>query len=579
MRLSLRRTLAALKTAATLRRLQLPYSEIERRRRGFVILQIDALSHEDLSCALEAGYMPHFKKILGTSHRVFRWRSGIPSDTAAIQCALMYGHKVDVPGFYWYDRAKGRPVICSWPLDMAGVEADNALGGAGLFRHGSVYTGMAAGGAQRAIFTTSALGRTRFPPRLTGIDVFLLMVLNPWRLARAVTLTFAEVVIELYQQVSARLRRRYVAPEGIFPLTRAFTHVLFRELTTLGIRLDIFRGVPTIYANYIGYDEIAHHFGPQSAPAYRCLKALDRQIRDVKRAIDSIALRPYDLYVMSDHGMTISVPFHRLYGQTLGQFIASHGIDPPAAGELESRTYKDLATLHQVEELSAEIGPRTNSAMSFLADRATRLAMRVGTGPLQAGLADGLDSPVLAIYSSALANVYFTDFAARPEAAAIRERAPGLIESLVDHPGVGLVLVRDGGRTMALRDEGCCVLEDAAPQDLEFLRIYDDPELVRSQLVALANMPSSGDLLVFGAFNGSTVVYFEDHAGAHGGLGGVQMFPFMVAPRHVETRFDEITDATELHPVFEQGYRLNGKVGTAGQPEETPIEPERAAAS
>jgi len=77
----------------------------------------------------------------------------------------MYGKKSNVPGFYWYDRRKQRPVICSWPLDMAAVEAENADGSAGLFRHGSVYMGMAAGGAQRAVFTTSALGRTTFPPK------------------------------------------------------------------------------------------------------------------------------------------------------------------------------------------------------------------------------------------------------------------------------------------------------------------------------------------------------------------------------------------------------------------------------
>jgi len=90
---------------------------------------------------------------------------------------------------------------------------------------------------------------------------------------RAAGLTVAEVFIELYEQAVGRLRGRYVAPEGIFPLTRAFTHVLFRELTTLGIRLDIFRGVPAIYANYIGYDEVAHHLGPRSTAAYRSLRA------------------------------------------------------------------------------------------------------------------------------------------------------------------------------------------------------------------------------------------------------------------------------------------------------------------
>lgn len=576
MRFSLPGALAAIKAAATLRRLKLPYSEVERRRRGFVILQIDALSHDDLVAAVERGHMPFLRTLLYTTHRLSPWRCGMPSDTAAVQCGLMYGRKENAPGFYWYDRRRRRPMICSWPLDMAAIEADNAGGTAGLFRHGSVYMGMAAGGAQRAVLTTSALGRTRFPPRLTGLDVFLLLILHPWRLGRAAVLTLAEVFIELCEQAVGRLKGRYVAPEGIFPLTRAFTHVLFRELTTLGIRLDIYRGVPAIYANYIGYDEIGHHLGPKSTAAYRCLRALDRQIRDVKRAIDSIALRPYDLYIMSDHGMTESVPFHHLYGKTLGQYIASHGLDPPAASELETRQFRDRATLQQVEELSQEIGPRTSSLTSWFVDRSMRLAMRIGTGPLQAGLGDTLDTPVLAIYSSALANVYFTDMARQPGLDAIERRAPGLLSSLAEHPGLGLVLVRDEGRTIALHREGQVCLDGACDADLDFLSRYDKPGLVRDQLIRLSRMPSAGDILVFGAFDGRRVVNFEDHAGAHGGIGGVQMFPFMVCSRGVDLPLASIVDATQLNGLFARyhwGERTAGE--TAGN---ASAEPQSAAA-
>lgn len=555
MRLSLRGTFAALKAAATLRRLKLPYTVLEQRRRGFVILQIDALALDDLRHALERGYLPHLQKLLETGHGLVGWRPGIPSDTAAVQCALMYGQKRDVPGFYWLDRTRGKPMICSWPLDMAEVERENAAGRAGLFRHGSVYMGMATGGAARAVFTTGALGKTRFPPRLTGIDVFLLLALHPWRLGRAAALTIAEAIIELYQQAWHRLRGQYLPAEGIFPLTRAFTHVLFRELTTLGIRLDIFRGVPAIYANYIGYDEVGHHFGPRSGPAYRVLKALDRQIRDVERAITDIAVRPYDLYIMSDHGMTESLPFHELYGQTLAQFIASQGPIPLEASELETRHYHDMAALSQVEELSAEIGPRTNSLTSFVVDRLMRLAMRVGTGPLQAGLADDPDRGVLAIYSSALANVYFTALNHRAERREVEALAPRLLETLVAHPGIGLVLVREAGNTLVLQGERRAILETASREEIEFLARYDDPEWVRHQLIQLSGMPSAGDLVVFGAYDGQRVVSFEDHAGSHGGLGGVQQFPFMVAPRPHTGAFAQVNDATQLHDIFVRRYR------------------------
>jgi hypothetical protein len=196
-----------------------------------------------------------------------------------------------------------------------------------------------------------------------------------------------------------------------------------------------------------------------------------------------------------------------------------------------------------------------------------RLAMRIGTGPLQAGLADRVDSPVLAIYSSALANVYFTDVPHRMDLSEVESRAPGLLEALASHRGVGLVVVRSGDKTALLHAGGRILLEDATRDEIAFLGLYDDPELVRAQLLQLAAMRCAGDLLVFGAFDGVRVVNFEDHGGAHGGLGGVQQFPFMVSPRGVRHAFESIVDATELHGLFAERYRLNGKrVGKSAPP-------------
>jgi Type I phosphodiesterase / nucleotide pyrophosphatase len=550
-----RAILRTLQQAATLRRLGLVFSEFGLRRRGFVVLQIDALSKEDLRAAMQAGCMPRLRELIDSGkYRLEGWRCGMPSDTAAIQCAMWYGDKSHVPGFYWYDKRQRKPIICSWPMDMARVEAACANGREGLLRHGSVYTGMASGGAARAVITTSALGRAKFPPKLTGIDIVLLLLLHPWRFGRAVWLTLAEVFLEVVEQGQARGRGAYVAPEGIFPLTRAFTHVLFRELSTLGVRLDVFRGVPAVYANFIGYDEIAHHLGPSSRYAYRALKALDRQIYDVYQAVEASLLRRYDLFVMSDHGMTPSVPFHHLYGQTLGQFMSAHNARNLPAVELEPRAQKDLSVIHQVENLSAEIGPRTSSLTRLTLDRLARLAMLIGTGPLQAGLSENSDSPILAVYSSSLANVYFTREPDPLDISDIERIAPGILESVVQHEGVGLVVGRENGKTVVLSKAGTIYLEDATKVQLQQLDPYDQPSLVARQLTELAAVPNCGDLLVFGAYRDGVVVNFEDHAGAHGGLGGVQAFPFMAIPAAVEFSVDDITDATQLYERFNTYY-------------------------
>lgn len=550
-----RSVVRTLQQGATLRRLGLPFSQFERRRRGFVVLQIDALSHKDLCAALDAGFMPRLKALIDDgTYRLERWRCGMPSDTAAIQCAMWYGNKSQVPGFYWYDKRQRKPIICSWPMDMARVEAACAGEREGLLRHGSVYTGMASGGASRAVITTSALGRAKFPPKLTGLDIVLLLLLHPWRFGRAMWLTLAEVFAEVVEQAQARARGGYVAPEGIFPLTRAFTHVLFRELSTLGVRLDIFRGVPAVYANFIGYDEIAHHLGPTSRYAYRALRALDRQIFDVYQAVDASLLRSYDLFIMSDHGMTPSLPFGHLYGQTLGQFMSAHNTRHLSTTELEPRAQRDLSYIHQVEELSDEVGPRTSSITRLTLDRLARLAMLIGTGPLQAGLSENSDSPILAVYSSSLANVYFTREPDRLDISDIERIAPGLLASVVEHPGVGVVVGRESGKTVVLSSEGTVYLESANSEQLEPLRVYDHPDLIAAQLCDLAAVPNSGDLLVFGAYKDGVVINFEDHAGAHGGLGGVQAFPFMAMPSQVEFSVENVVDATELYDRFNECY-------------------------
>jgi hypothetical protein len=72
-------------------------------------------------------------------------------------------------------------------------------------------------------------------------------------------------------------------------------------------------------------------------------------------------------------------------------------------------------------------------------------------------------------------------------------------------------------------------------------------------------MRCAGDLLVFGAYNQALVINFEDHSGAHGGLGGPQQFPFMVAPRSIDYPFSSISDSAELNAIFSSRYQMNGK--------------------
>jgi hypothetical protein len=119
---------------------------------------------------------------------------------------------------------------------------------------------------------------------------------------------------------------------------------------------------------------------------------------------------------------------------------------------------------------------------------------------------------------------------------------------------VGVVVGRESGHTVVLTKSGTIYLEQATDEQLSQLADYDRPQLIARQLRELAAVPNSGDLLVFGAYRNGMVVNFEDHAGAHGGLGGVQAFPFMALPSSVDFSVSDVTDATELYERFNTRY-------------------------
>ncbi len=51
-----------------------------------------------------------------------------------------------------------------------------------------------------------------------------------------------------------------------------------RDLTTAVVLDNMFAGIPVIYANYLAYDEVAHHAGPERPESLEELSRLDGAI-------------------------------------------------------------------------------------------------------------------------------------------------------------------------------------------------------------------------------------------------------------------------------------------------------------
>jgi len=295
--------------------------------RAFVILEIDGLAYEYVRQAMREGHMPYLSRlVLSRDLGLTRWRCGLPSTTPASQAGILYGNNWDIPGFRWYDKATGDSIMCKLPGTVRAIQERVAAGRAGLLRGGSSYTNMFDGDARLSLFTLSALGRHRVFENVRGLGFLILFGLSPLRLLRVVGLSLWAWLAYVVKRFVAWIRSGPRKSKFTFwgPLLEISNNIIFREVTTFSVMLDIYRGMPAIYAAYTGYDEIAHHFGADSREALRALRGIDKQIHRIDRMRHLYTQRRYDLYILSDHGMTNSLPFLWAYGQTLDEFLAEH---------------------------------------------------------------------------------------------------------------------------------------------------------------------------------------------------------------------------------------------------------------
>jgi len=543
--------------------LGMPLSPEEPMRRGFVILQIDALSYQDLLTAMERGYMPYLARLYRRGKlKLARWRCGIPSATPAVQAGLMFGNNFDIPAFRWYDKQTGQPIVCRMPHHARAMQRRVAAGRRGILEGGSSYVSIMDGGARLSLLTISAFGRHHFFESARGIGLLLLFFLSPLRVGRVIGLSLWEYLRDACLSVWRLLREgKLPRPQPLYSLSQVIINVVFREIQTFACMLDIYRGVPAIYTNYYGYDEVAHHFGSTSREALRVLKGIDAQIRQIDQMRRKYRRRVYDLYIMSDHGMTPSLPFKVAFGHSLADFIAQQTgqeVWDERPGEPEDRTStaQKRVILEELASIEANLSPRGAGIV-----RAARRYLAARTPPLWPGDWDLSRREDIVVRSSgSLAHVYFNVTPRPMELSEIAMLYPGLIDSLAEHPGIGLVVGREGDDVVVMGHQGTLVLnEQARLRGEDPLASLADPDLAAEELRRIARFPHSGDLILFGAWEPhppQRVVTFENQIASHGGLGGEQLYPFIM---YADQRLapDQLTNACKLYTFFRQAYCLD----------------------
>ncbi len=536
-------------------------------RRGFILLQIDGLSHDHFVQAVAAGYMPHVGRLLAERRlTVAPWRCGLPSSTPAVQAGMMYGNRFDIPGFRWYE--KDRDVTMTpQRLDQINTVHDRIRQGQrGILSGGSCYVSMFDGDADLALFTLSTLRRQRFFESMRGIGLLVLFLLSPLRVLRVFAFAagnylagLSRRLIELLKPLLRHGREPGVLnPVDLFsPLLHATSDALFAEVQTFGVMLDIYRCVPAIYANYNSYDEVAHEMGPDDPSAFRVLRAVDRRIHQIDRMRAHYTQREYDLYLISDHGNTPAIPFSWQNGSTLGQHVIAHiGENLTLNERAEPHTHLSKRARYLREELRAVEQTASPRFRQIVASARRYVDQRIEE-------AEDYDlrrqKDIVVSASGSLAHIYF-NVSQRPlDVIEIILLYPDLLDQLSATPGIGAIVGRAGDSTIVMGPEGGTLHIEARPELVERpnpLARFGDPDYVAEQVHRLAHFPHAGDLIVFGEVRkDGKVVTFEQQMAAHGGIGGPQGRPFIAWATGCPLVAEMLNDSEDLYTYFVHHYQ------------------------
>jgi len=281
-------------------------------RRRFLIVQIDGLSKEVFEGALHTGGIPNTARLIASRRFLRRPMSvGLPSSTPAFQAAAMYGVMPDIPGFHYYDKRAERELHFPEAGDADFVETRVAAGRRGILEGGSCYGCVFTGGAENSLLTFARLMKvTR--AGLPLLRLALSVVLLGWVIAKCLWLTAVELtrfVVRLtaHPDSASHDGLRWLGLKIVFS-------IWVRELFTLSVSADLYRGIPALYVNFLDYDVFAHSFGPTHRSAMRALRHIDNAIGQLARIVERLPEFQYDLYILADHGQTMTRPFPQVSG-------------------------------------------------------------------------------------------------------------------------------------------------------------------------------------------------------------------------------------------------------------------------
>jgi hypothetical protein len=500
--------------------------------RRFVIIQVDGLAHGTFLRALAQRRMRATARLLRRGQlRAYRMPVGLPTSTPAFQASVMYGGAPDIPAFEFLDKRSGEYLWFPRPWVSARIEAAHAAGRRGIMEGGRTYGCIFGGGAEDTVLTFARLLRPSAPWGRIGLRARVLpFLLLGWVTLKILALTLVEAL-----RWAARALRDFTLGRPVTSPKRWLVRLLIsgwlRELFTLSVTADIYAGVPALYVNFVDYDVPAHALGPDHQGAIWALRYVDRSIRDIWDAVRRVPEFGYDVFVLSDHGQTLSVPFEAVAGpQSVADVV--FGAFQPAGGDGRHREAGHPAALSPWP-----FAPVWQQHVAYLEPRA-RERNAVWAGPL------------CLVPAGPNVNLYLTDVPGHVPVEVIEARYPGALARLSQQPTTGFVLARDRqGAVCYYRD---VVIRIPPPPGPTGCPLFDRPDrdLVVRGVEQLLAMPSSGDLILYGHYTAVGCVSYLGERGSHAGPSEAELYGVMLAPSTVPFDFETVTGPSDLYPVF-----------------------------
>jgi len=500
---------------------------------GVIFLEIDGLGYDVLRRALRDGNAPSMARwIQDGTHHVVKWETDWSSQTGAAQTGLLLGSNEDIPAFRWWDKEQGRAVASSAPKDVVAIETRLSTGKGLLHADGASRSNMYSGDAPYSSLTIATLRQESRHTERTGAG-YLAYFSNPFAFVRTFVLMVADVAKELWN--AAEQKRMDVWPRGhrgfVYSLLRAFMVVVQRDLAMSAVIGDVYAGRPVVYATFSGYDEVAHHSGIERPDALAVLRNLDQTFDRIVRATQD-APRPYRVVVLSDHGQSQGATFFQRYGTTLEDVVSSATKTPVLAGSMG-----DEGVMHLNVTMSAAAGTggvRGAIAKPFTKDATedddTLPAVEEDDAATEGGLPE-----VVTLASGNLGLVSFPRIPHRVTLEELEERYPLVVPTLRDHPGVAFLLVRSNEHgALAIGKSGTHYLETGEVEGDDPLALFGSNAAAKA--LRTDGFPHVADIMINSTYwpDLEEVAAFEELVGSHGGMGGPQQYPFLLAPVEFE---------------------------------------------